>query len=154
MLIPAIAKKKEIEELFARNLYNDNMFLYVGCGHCNYIPDLKPEDGVYDWAIVDKTDNVVGYFSYRIVTYTESVQHFRLISFASNPIIGIDVYRKMKELVSTYHRIEWCMVGGNPVEAHYDKFCARYGGRKLKLQDATKDSQGMFRDMYIYEIIK
>lgn len=154
MLIPAIAKKKEIENLFARNLYNDTMFLYDGRGHCNYIPDIKPKDGVYDWAIVDKNDNVVGYFSYCVDTYAESVRQFGLISFASNPIIGIDVYRKMKELVSTYHRIEWYMVGGNPVEPHYDRFCARYGGRKLKLQDATKDSQGMFRDMYIYEIIK
>lgn len=126
----------------------------MGRSDCNSIPDIKPEDNVYQWAIVDKDDNILGYFEYYIDRYVDCARNFGLYAFDSNHIIGIDIYRKMKELVRNHHRIEWCMVAGNPVERHYDTFCAKYGGKKIKLQDATKDTRGMYHDVYIYEIIK
>ena len=45
------------------------------------------------------------------------------------------------------------MVGGNPVEKHYDKFCKKYHGKKFVLTDAIKDRYGKYHDDIIYEII-
>ncbi len=46
------------------------------------------------------------------------------------------------------------MVGGNPVEKHYDKFCKKHGGNKHILKDSIRDMNGNYRDDIIYEIIK
>ena len=45
------------------------------------------------------------------------------------------------------------MVGGNPVEKHYDKFCKKYNGKKFILTDAVKDKYGKYHNDVIYEII-
>lgn len=41
MLVPAIAKKDKLEELFALHIYDDDMFLYNGYPYCNKIPDYR-----------------------------------------------------------------------------------------------------------------
>ena len=45
------------------------------------------------------------------------------------------------------------MIGGNPVERSYDKFCERHNGTKHVLKDALKDAEGNYRDSIIYEIV-
>ena len=71
-----------------------------------------------------------------------------------NPIIGKVLFEKMEELVSTMHRVEWRMIGGNPVERHYDRFCAKYGGAKYILHDSVRDKNGKYHDNVVYEIIR
>lgn len=158
MLVPAIAKKAELEQLFAKHIYDEDMFLYNGYPYCNTIPDLTPAEGIYKWAIVEKDvygdDKVVGYFTYYINNHCESVQSFGLYSFdRGNPVIGIDVYKKMKELIKKYRRVEWRMIGGNPVEKHYDKLCKHFKGHKVTLCDVVKDNKGIYHNEHIYEII-
>ena len=60
----------------------------------------------------------------------------------------------MERLVSRYRRVEWRMVGGNPVQKHYDRFCEKFGGNRVVLHQVTKDENGNYRDVYIYEIVK
>lgn len=154
MLIPAIARKAELEQLFAEHIYDDDMFLYNGYPHCNSIPDLTPKENIYRWAIVD-SNKVIGYFTYYIETNSDNVCSFGLYSFdKGNPLIGIDVYRKMKELATDHRRIEWRMIGGNPVAKHYDKFMKKMHGRKVMLKNVVKDMHGRYRDEYIYEIVR
>ena len=157
MLVPAIYKEEELRRLFAKHLYDKDMFYYNGYPYCNTIPDLIPSEGVYKWAIVDQQngDKVVGYLTYYVNNWCRSVQSFGLYSFErDNPIIGIDTYKKMKELIKNYHRIEWRMIGDNPVEKHYDNIIKRYKGYKVKLHDVVKDEEGNYHDEYIYEIVK
>ena len=45
------------------------------------------------------------------------------------------------------------MIGDNPVERSYDKFCKKYHGVKHVLRDAIKDKYGKYHDDIIYEII-
>lgn len=154
MLIPAIARKAELEQLFAEHIYDDDMFLYNGYPHCNSIPDLTPEENLYRWAIVD-SNKVIGYFTYYIETNSDNVCSFGLYSFdKGNPLIGIDVYRKMKELAKDHRRIEWRMIGGNPVKKHYDRFLKRMNGRKVMLKEVVKDTHGRYHNEYIYEIVR
>lgn len=70
-----------------------------------------------------------------------------------NPVVGKDLFDKMEELASQLHRIEWRMVGGNPVERSYDKFCEKHNGKKHILKDAIKDAKGNYHNDVIYEIV-
>ena len=155
MLVPAVAYKAEIEKAFAKELYTDRYFYYVGYSHCGTVPEVNPDDCLYQYAIVNKEGKLVGYLSYRVDPNASNVYSFGLYSFdRGNPLIGIDLFSEMEKLVKRYHRIEWRMVGGNPVKKHYDKFCAKHGGNVVKLHDVCKDVDGNYHDEYLYEIVK
>lgn len=151
MLVPAMVVRDELTKLFAEKIYSEDMFWYNGYSFCNTLPDLEARENFFKWAIVDD-GQVVGYLTY-MVEGGYSVKWFGLISFKNSPVIGIDLYFKLKELINTFHRLEWRMISGNPVQKHYDKFCERFGGNKVVLHDVVKDGKGFFHDEYVYEII-
>lgn len=152
MLVPAIVRKTELEKLFAEHLYDDDMLLYNGYPYCNSVPDLTPKENIFRWAIIDN-DKVIGFFTYFIDTLSDNVCSFGLYSFdRGNPVVGFDVYKKMRELIAHHRRIEWRMIGGNPVQKHYDKICRRYGGHRAVLHEVVRDESGIYHDEYIYEI--
>ena len=156
MLVPAILYKDEIHKKFMEYGYTEDMTYYTGWLGC-YPPNINTEnDGNgYDYAIIDN-NKLIGYFSYRVDWYVSCAHQFGLFSFdRGNGIIGLDVYRELKKLINDYHlhRIEWRMIGGNPVERHYDKFCNKYNGKKHILTDAVRDRQRKYHDDVIYEII-
>lgn len=127
MLVPAALYKDEIIKNFKKRYYTEDMMYETGCLE-QWYPNIKdmPSEGEFDYAIVC-CDKLIGYLSYKVDYYCSKVYNFGLMSFESgNPIIGRDLFNKMEELVHRFHRIEWRMVGGNPVEKHYDKFCERY----------------------------
>lgn len=155
MLVPAILYKEDIIKEFQKLYYTDDMLFETGCLEqwCPNISDM-PKEGRFDYAITNE-NKLIGYLSYQIDYYTSKAYNFGLMSFdRGNPIIGKDLFEKLKELVSTMHRVEWRMVGGNPVEKHYDKFCKKYNGNKHILKDSIKDKNGKYRDDIIYEIVK
>ena len=153
MLKPALMYKEKIEKCFAEIMYSEDFFYYVGWAHCHYLPEIKPEDNRYQWAVMDQ-EKVIGYISYRVNPDVDSVSQFGVISFdKGNPIVGRDLYRIIKNLVKCYRRIEWHMIGGNPIEHNYDRICAKFNGNKVVLHDVCKDNNGIFRDNVIYEIL-
>lgn len=157
MLVPAILYKEEIEKKIAEYIYSDDMLYYTGfLGHNTEIIKTGTDEGnCYQYAIIDE-DKLIGYFTYYIDWHTSCVSSFGLFSFdRGNLTIGFDINRELKKIINTYkiHRMEWRMIGGNPVEKHYDKFCEKYGGKKIILTDAVKDRQGNYRNNVIYEII-
>jgi hypothetical protein len=154
MLKPAIIYKDVIEKKFMEYLYTNDYFWYSGYGACNELPEIKLSDGCYQWAVVDTKENVIGYFAYRIETGTDTVLNFGLFSFdRGNPLIGMDVYNKLSELIKDHRRLEWRMIGGNPVKRHYDSLCSKFGGNCVCLHDVTKDNHGEWHNEYIYEIV-
>ena len=154
MLEPAIVHKESLLSLFAREIYTEDYFLYVGYSNYFELPKIEAMENVFQWAIVDD-DRVVGYFAYCIDPLTDCASKFGLYSFdKGNPVIGFDTFKKMEEVVLRYHRVEWCVIEGNPVIRHYDKFCMKHHGNKLVLHDITKGPDGSYRDEYRYEIIK
>lgn len=155
MLVPAILYKEEIEKAFSKELYTENYFYYCGYAYCNSLTEIKAEDNVYQYAIIDKNEKLVGYLAYRVNPNTDSIYNFGLYSFdKGNFIIGKDLFEKMEELVKKHHRIEWRMIGGNPVKKHYDKFCEKHNGNVVILHDVCKDDNDNYHDEYIYEIVK
>ena len=84
------------------------------------------------------------------------MSNFGLYSFdKGNPIIGKDILREIRRIIKEFkpHRMEWRMIGGNPVEKHYDTFCKRYNGKKFVLTDVIRDRYGNYHNDVIYEII-
>ena len=174
MLKPAYLYKDQLEKLFASVMYDDDYFLYMGYAHGHELPKTEPRDNVYQWAIVGKEkrnddfwsvlkevgdvpvkETVIGYFAYVYQPEADTVLNFGLYSFdRGNPVIGKDVFTKMKELVEKHRRIEWRVIGGNPVIRHYDKFCYKHGGNKVTLHKVTQDNNGIYRDEHVYEIVK
>ncbi len=157
MLIPAILKKDEIVHKFQEKYYTEDMFYETG-GLNNWLPNIEdcPSASQHQYAIINNKDEqkVIGYLSYYVDYVAMSASNFGLISFdKGNAIVGKDLYNKMQELLKTMHRIEWRMIGGNPVERSYDRFCNKYGGTKYVLHDACKDKDGNYRNDVIYEII-
>ena len=157
MLIPAILKKDEIIHNFQERYYSEDMLYETGCLD-NWLPNIVdcPDGCTYQYAIVNNNDErkLLGYLAYKVNMNALCAYNFGLISFdKGNVIVGKDLYEKMQELLKTMHRIEWRMIGGNPVERSYDKFCAKYGGEKFVFKDVLKDRYGNYRDNIVYEII-
>ncbi|MCM1226105.1 MAG: hypothetical protein NC320_01610 [Clostridium sp.] len=157
MLVPAILYKSEIIARFQQKFYTEDMLFETASLH-NWIPNIADEqdENDYQFAIIDENEKLIGYLGYYIDWYGSCASQFGLMSFdKGNPIVVIDVYKTIRKLIYEYklHRIEWRMVGGNPVERHYDKICNRFGGTKHILRDAIKDHNGNYHDNIIYEII-
>ena len=161
MLVPAMLYKDEIKKQFAKRMYDDDMFYYNGYAHGHEMTEIKPRDNLYQWAIIGKNDNLIGYFSYRINPATSNVYNFGLYSFdKGNALVAHDVFKKMKELIEEHHRIEWRGVSGNPALKGYEIFATRIAEEIPYLRfnihqmiDVTKDKQGRYHDEYVFEIV-
>lgn len=156
MLVAAILYKEQIKTEFQKRFYTMDMLYETGC-NSQWCPDIsdEPEEGVFEYAIINGRGKLIGYLSYQVDYYSSNAYNFGLMSFdRGNPIIGKVLFEKMEELVSTMHRVEWRMIGGNPVERHYDRFCAKYGGAKYILHDSVRDKNGKYHDNVVYEIIR
>lgn len=155
MLVPAISYREQIINKMQEYFYTDDMMYEVG-DLDNYVPNIadEPDRYTFQYAIVDEINNLIGYMSYTIDWYASCVYNFGLFSFdRGNILVGRDVFTKMEELVHKFHRVEWRMVGGNPVENSYDNFCNKYSGSKYVMKDVFRDRDGNYRDSIIYEII-
>jgi hypothetical protein len=154
-LVPAILYKSELERLFAERIYSDEFFYYSGETYDHEVPEIKTESNRFQWAIIFD-DKVTGYMAYHVDPSTSTVWSFGIYSF--DPGSGIPtakiIFEKMEELVAQYRRIEWRMIGGNWVEADYDRFCEAHNGEKHILHDVVKDQYGKYHDEMIYEIVR
>lgn len=154
MLKPAKLYEDILREEFTKVAYTDEFMLYTGYGHMHSISNFDLQDNVYSYAVVDKEDNLVGYISYRVDPWLSVAYNFGIYSFVKDTItLANDLYEIMKSLIATYHRIEWRMIAGNPVERSYDALLKKFNGRKITLKDSTKDNYGNYHDEYIYEIL-
>lgn len=155
MLVPAILYKEEIYLKSLEYFYSDELFYYMG-GLYNspIVINDEPNEGRYQFAIINSAKELIGYMDYHIDYYSSNVSRFGYLSFdKGNIIVGRDAYRKIDELVNRFHRIEWRAIGGNPACKGYDSIIAKYGGNKHILKDAVKDKYGAYHDDIIYEII-
>lgn len=155
MLKPAILYKDEIAKGMQQYFYTDDMLYETGCLD-NWSPDIAdcPREGLYQWAIVNSDDKLVGFLNYHVDFYVSKAYNFGLFSFdRGNPLIGKDLFEKLEELVHSCHRIEWRAVSGNPACRGYDAFIKKHNGKRHVLKDAIKDSHGDYHDDLIYEIV-
>lgn len=156
MIVPAITRKSEIIDNINKIIYSDKMF-YLSGSVFPWVPNIQDDccDSRIQYAVINKNNNVVGYIDYNIDWYSSCARNFAIISFDNSGLTGITIFHEIKKLIVDYkiHRIEWRMVGGNPIEKNYDKLCKFYNGNKYVLKDAIKDKFGEYHNDIIYEII-
>lgn len=157
MLKPAILYKNVIIRAFQERFYTDDMMYETGCNE-NWSPDISecPDAFTFQFAVVNKANECVGFIGFKVDWYSSCAYNFGIMSFdKGNVLIGKALKEVMDKIIHEFklHRIEWRMVGGNPVEKHYDKFCKKYNGNKYVLHDYCKDNYGNYRNSIIYEII-
>ena len=174
MLKPALLYKDEILKKFAERVYTDDWCYYMSGPDGAIMPKLTDDDyhqfqyaivePAKEWELVGTIDNpsflpstpetVIGYFTYRRDTYTDTIQDIGLMSFdKGNILVGLSVLRKMRELVKQHHRVTWSVVEGNPAKPIYDRFCRRYGGIIHHFRECAKDKYNKYVDSYTYEIV-
>lgn len=153
MLVPAVLYKNEILKKFQEKLYTKEMFYYMGYVHCHELPDLTPKDNDYKYAIIDSNNELIGYFAY-CIEWDDTVDKFGLMSLSDKKsyLLGKDVFDKMEELIANYRRVEWRMIGGNPVFNNYYELCKRHNGYAHRFHQVTKSEWG-YLDEWIFEII-
>lgn len=168
MLAPAIAYKDELLKKFAKEIYTEKYFYYIGYGHAHDLPQIADSnsDNAYMYAILDIRKEIIGWFAYRIYTDTNSVENFGLYAFddpdysiVRNALtLGRDVHSKLYELVEQHHRVSWRAISGNPVINSYDGLLKEFSNKgymvnSVRLHDITVDAKGTYHDEIIYEVI-
>lgn len=133
------------------------MMYYMG-GVDSYLLTVNDngEDGMYQYAVVGKENNLVGFISYHLDRYSSCAYNFGAFSFdKGNPLMGKELYGLFEKLISTLHRVEFRAVSGNPAVKGYDKFLGKHSdiGKKHVLKDVFKDTNGKYHDDYIYEFV-
>lgn len=156
-IIPAVLKREEINKEFMKKFFSEDMMYYIGWYEANCVAGIsdEPSDGLRQFAILDKDDNLVGYISYHVDLYSRCVYNFGMISFKKSMAFSAAIEEIIEDLIhkEKFHRISWRMVSGNPVEKTYDRFLKKYNGNKIVEHDVFKDKYGNYHDSIIYELL-
>ena len=157
MIKPAICYKEQLEKVLTEYFYSDEMMFYMGCLE-NRLLEISDENngGQVQLAVTDSKEKLIGYIAYWVDYYSSSATGFGAFSFErGNPIMGKELFNTLEKLIKTMHRVEFRAVEGNPAIKGYDRFLKRHEdiGKKLVLTDDFKDTEGRYRDTYIYEFV-
>lgn len=163
MLVPAVCYKDQIEHYSDVLRYSDEAIFYNGCTETGRIQiTTEPTEGRYQWAIVDKNMDLVGYISYMVDYYSSNAYGFGLITFVDNKpamMVGIrEAIRNIRKM--NLNRLEFRCVGGNPAYKKYVDICALveaqdiYRYRVIRLVDVFKDAYGNYHDQFIFELLR
>lgn len=157
MLKPAILYKEQLETAYINTWYDDKYKFYHGV--YRQCLEIDPNNWTrFQFASVDKDDNLIGYISYNVDRSINGVNDFGIINFSDNLYgFGKDIVSMIRDIFLKYNfdRMEWWVVVGNPIESTYDKLCQKYGGRIIgTFKRNTKLIDNTICDSKIYEILR
>jgi hypothetical protein len=157
MLKPAILYKDEIPKLYQSIWFNEKYKYYNYSSTWN---TFSIDEKTYDWhefVSVDSEGNIIGYIHYYVDRTTLCCNRFGALNFTDNPLFGRDVLKVIEDIFErfNFHKLQFSVVIGNPVEKTYDKLCKKYGGRILCIEkDETKLEDNKYYDVKRYEILR
>lgn len=165
-LIPAIRYKDEIIKASDALRYSDNMMYYNGCMEHGriYIHEDYDNGGKYQWAIVDKYENLVGYIAYDVDHFARAAYSFGLIAFREDPdaikAMAMGIRHAIRHLEAMHlHRIEFRCIWDNPARKRYEGIIKlmvkKHGYQALgfHLTDVFRDEFGEYHDCAIFELL-
>lgn len=163
MIIPAAKYKSEIETFCDEHRYDQGMLWFQGTiehGRIDVLRDDYDDGTRWQWAIVDKDKNLVGYMSYRFDPYARSLHGIGLYAFTEDHksmAFGIlEIITIIRKLAP--HRIEFRAVSGNPAIRNYDRivklFEKDYSVSVMIYRDIFRDIYGEYHSDLIYELIE
>lgn len=156
MLKPAIKYKDQLEKLQGEIWFSDK---YKYWNSSAYYESIQVDDSTWckHQFVSVVNDEVIGYIEYNILRVEHNVTSLSIINFSNNKVVfGKDLRRALKDIFEVYkfHKINFSVIIGNPIEQSYDKMIQKYGGRIVGVfkQDA-KLIDGQYYDRKFYEIL-
>lgn len=158
MLRPAVLFKDQIQKAIPDLFYTDDIYWYSQCDVAEMIFDAEKSDvgfTKYQYAIVSKDESeVIGYIAFSYMWHERIVRNFGFIAFKRNRPETAAAVKEVEKIIKDLkpHKVQFRMIGGNPVERHYDFIMKKYHGEKFVLKDDLRDKYGKYHDDIIYEI--
>lgn len=158
MLKPAILYADVLPKMYQQICWFNDKYKYYN--YNSYWHTFQIEDKTSDWhefVSVDAKGEIVGYIHYYVDRYTLNCRNFGAINFTDNPIFGKDLLQVIKDIFErfNFHKLQWGVVIGNPVEKTYDRLCEKYGGRILCIEkEETKLEDNKYYDVKLYELLR
>lgn len=136
---------------------DDPYYMYYHLNDSVDLYDIKDSNWhELQYVSINNEGDVLGYLYARITRQSRNITDLSIMKFDKDSnIFAIDLMRFFDKLLlkRNFNKINFEVVIGNPIEAMYDKFVDKYGGRivGVKLKD-TVLMDGNHYDIKIYEI--
>lgn len=152
-LVPAILVKDKLISLYQNNIHTEKFKYYNPRTYVDF--DLKLSTDTWnceEYAIVDETE-IIGFICITKDNVQRKISNISICSFGNKNIFPT-VYKKIKQLITLYRKIEFDVVVGNPVEKIYDYYVEKMGGRIVGVHEQFYIlSDGKYYDRKSYEIL-
>lgn len=150
MLAFAMDYEDALRKTDRANWMNPNTKWYYGGWETEIVVDKNTWNNI-QMVSVDKEDNVHGYFSVAVDETLNRLASMSVINYGPkcDLVFSKDFYQFLKYLFVDrgFHKLEWTVVIGNPIEKMYDRFCKKAGGNIIGI---SHDS-AMLRDRRPYD---
>lgn len=159
-----LANAKLYEEQIKRKLweiwYDEKYQFYFGG---SWRSDFSLTDNPSDFqkrgfAVLNDSDELLGYISYSVDHEMRIAQWFGAINFSDDKLTFGQALRQVIEdcfLKFGMEVVEWNVICGNPIEKSYDRMCEMLGGTIVGVRHRrTKDLAGNVHDDKTYEILR
>lgn len=158
MLELAIKHKDKLQVLFNNTGQEDR---YKFFRSYEYVDEMKIDDSTYNkhqYVSINKSGNIIGYIGYSVQRTARVISSLVIINFTDEKIaFGLDVRQAFEDIFCkfNFHKLEFSVIVGNPIEKQYDRIVKKFGGR---IVGTFKDSCVLFDnnhyDIKYYEILK
>ena len=158
MLKQAILYEGEVTRKITETWYEEKYKFVTPNVYCK-LEQIYPNTwDIHQFVSVNEEDEVIGYIAYSINRVTNSVDQLVIYNFTDNSItFGLDLKQVFHDIFMkfNFHKVQFCVTIGNPVEKQYDKMIKKYHGRIVGiLKDDAKCFDGKYYDVKLYEILR
>lgn len=157
MLYPAYLFKEKLQDVYHKSIYLEKNKYYNASGWTSFEIDVPSNDWEkYQWVSIDEsTGQVIGYFCGNISRIHNSLDSLRLLSFSDESrhkeIFGADLLKLKSMIFERFRKLSWSVIKGNPVEASYNSFLQKIGGRVVGIVCDELLIDGVYHDKVLYE---
>ena len=110
------------------------------------------------FAVLNNSDELIGYISYAVDTELRIAQWFGAINFSDDKFaFGQALHQVITDCFLKFGMevVEWNVICGNPIEKSYDKMCEKLGGHIVGIRHRrAMDLAGNIHDSKSYEILR
>jgi hypothetical protein len=158
MLKPAIIYADQIKKLYREVCWFNPKYKYYN--YNTFWNTFSIEERSLDWhefVSISPSGEILGYIHYYVDRNSLNCRNFGAINFTNNPLFGKDLLQAIRDIFErfNFHKLSFCVVIGNPIEATYDRLCSKYGGRILCIEkEHTKLEDNQYYDVKQYEILR
>lgn len=159
-LVNAKLYEEQIRQKMWEIWYDERYQYYFGGSWRNDF-SLADNNGDYQkraFAVLNDSDELLGYISYSVDNELRIAQWFGAINFSDDKLtFGRAIQQVIEDCFLKFGMevVEWNVICGNPIEKNYDRMCKKLGGRIIGVRHhRTKDLAGNVHDDKMYELLK